>query len=164
MSKDESRTAFERIVGELDYPMLIVTTVERDLAGCLVGFHTQCSIMPPRYLVCLSKTNFTYRLARSATAMAVHFVPSGADDLARLFGEETGDEVDKFARCEWHPGPAGLPVLDACPNWFAGQVLERLDLGDHAGLLLAPFAGEAQAPGETYPFHRARRMEPGHEP
>jgi hypothetical protein len=26
-------------------------------------------------------------------------------ELAELFGGETGDEVDKFDRCEWRPGP-----------------------------------------------------------
>jgi flavin reductase (DIM6/NTAB) family NADH-FMN oxidoreductase RutF len=36
--------AFERIVGELDYPMHVVTAAEGDERdGCLVGFLTQCS-------------------------------------------------------------------------------------------------------------------------
>ena len=47
-----------------------------------------------------------------ADALAVHFLPDSADDLAELFGSQTGDTVDKFARCRWHPGPAGLPILE----------------------------------------------------
>lgn len=38
-------------MAELDYPMLIVTTRSGgELDGCLVGFSTQCSIDPARFL------------------------------------------------------------------------------------------------------------------
>jgi flavin reductase (DIM6/NTAB) family NADH-FMN oxidoreductase RutF len=48
---------FDRLVAGLDYPMAIVTSAaaEDDRAGCLVGFTTQCSLNPPRYLVCISR-------------------------------------------------------------------------------------------------------------
>ena len=105
--------AFESIVGALEYPMLVATTVAGDArSGCLVGFATQCSIHPPRYLVCVSDKNHTYRtLEAGARAIAVHVVPESAADLVELFGGETGDDEDKFARCAWSPGPDGLPVL-----------------------------------------------------
>jgi flavin reductase (DIM6/NTAB) family NADH-FMN oxidoreductase RutF len=154
---------FAALVGQIDYPMFIVTArVGDELAGCLVGFATQCSIDPPRFAVCLSDKNRTYRLARKARELAVHLVAADAAALAELFGGETGDEVDKFSRCAWHPGPRGLPLLDDCPSWFAGDVLDRIDAGDHTILLLTPFDGRA-AGGGQFEFHRARRIEPGHE-
>src|SRR4051812_38755411 len=111
------RDTFNELMGELDYPMFIVTVAHGgERAGCLVGFATQGSIDPPRFLACLSKANRTYRVARGADALAVHFVPAGADGLAELFGGQTGDEVDKFSRCRWHPGPGGVPLLDDCVN------------------------------------------------
>ncbi|MBN1528988.1 MAG: flavin reductase family protein [Thermoleophilaceae bacterium] len=144
--------------------MFIVTVAAGGTrAGCLVGFATQCSIDPPRFLVCISVKNRTHRVAEGAEALVVHLVPESATELAELFGSETGDEVDKFERCDWHPGPLGIPVLDECGNWFAGRVLERLDAGDHTALLLEPFEA-ASDPGEgAFAFHRAKRMEPGHE-
>ena len=154
---------FSTIVGRLDYPMFIVTVAGREPAGCLVGFATQCSIDPPRFLVCLSEKNRTCRVAGAADALAVHFVPAAAEELAELFGGRSGDEVDKFARCEWHEGPAGLPILDRCPSWFAGRILERRRLGDHVGHLIEPFAGEAAHSGRAFPFSRAKHVEPGHE-
>ena len=152
------------LVSELDYPMFIVTVAASgELAGCLVGFTTQCSIDPPRFLICLSVKNRTYRVAKRADALVVHLLPQGADELAELFGSETGDETDKFERCRWRPGPRGVPVLEECGNWFAGRVLDQMDAGDHAALLLEPFEA-ASEPGEgTFAFHRARRMDPGHE-
>lgn len=154
---------FAELTGDLDYFMLVVTAAVGDeRSGCLVGFSTQCSIDPPRFLVCLSDKNHTTRLAAGAGALAVHFLPDTAGDLAELFGSETGDEVDKFARCRWHAGPAGLPILDACGRWFAGRVLERRPLGDHIGHLLEPFAAAREDRSDTFDFRRAKRLEPGH--
>jgi flavin reductase (DIM6/NTAB) family NADH-FMN oxidoreductase RutF len=153
-----------RLVSALDYPMFIVTATDgTERAGCLVGFATQCSIDPPRFLVCLSDKNRTFRIARRADVLVVHLIPSDAEDLAELFGSQTGDEVDKFSRCAWTPGPGGTPVLDACENWFAGRVLDRIPAGDHCAYLLDPFAAHSGDERRPFTFHRARRIEPGHE-
>src|SRR3954462_2094300 len=102
-----------RLVADLDYPMFIVTVAAGgERAGCLVGFATQSSINPPRFLVCLSDKNRTFRVAKGADLLVVHLVPSDAGDIAELFGSQTGDEVDKFAQADWHEGPGGTPVLD----------------------------------------------------
>jgi flavin reductase (DIM6/NTAB) family NADH-FMN oxidoreductase RutF len=156
--------AFESIVGRLDYPMFVVTAaVGGERAGCLVGFATQCSIDPQRFLVCMSDKNRTTRLLESGDAMAVHLVPEAAGHVVELFGGETGDETDKFARCEWTPGPEGLPLLTDCPSWFAGRIVERAPLGDHVGHVLEPFAGEDASAGGWFPFSLAKEIEPGHE-
>jgi len=60
--------AFEKLVSLLDYPMFVVTTRAGDeSAGCLVGFASQVSIRPPRFIVGLSKCNHTYRVAEGAS-------------------------------------------------------------------------------------------------
>jgi flavin reductase (DIM6/NTAB) family NADH-FMN oxidoreductase RutF len=155
---------FQRLVAQLDYPMFIATvTAGGERAGCLIGFATQCSIHPPRFLAGISDKNRTYRVAQAADSMAVHLVPEDATELAELFGGETGDEVDKFERCAWRPGPGDVPLLDDCPNRFVGRIIERADFGDHTGMVLDPFyADEDEASGQLG-FHRARRIEPGHE-
>jgi flavin reductase (DIM6/NTAB) family NADH-FMN oxidoreductase RutF len=46
-----------------DAPMYIVTvSTGRERAGCLMGFATQVSISPGRFLACLSIKNHTYRV------------------------------------------------------------------------------------------------------
>jgi flavin reductase (DIM6/NTAB) family NADH-FMN oxidoreductase RutF len=155
---------FHALVGALEYPMFIVTTRARDEPlGCLVGFATQTSIDPPRFVVCLSHKNRTYRHGRDAELLAVHCVPAHATGLAELFGGETGDEVDKFARCDWREGPGGVPLLDECPNRFAGRVLWRRDAGDHDLFLLEPVFAEAGTAEDEFTFHRAKWIDPGHE-
>lgn len=158
---------FPRLMAQLDYSLLIVTAAAgEERAGCLVGFASQVSIDPPRFLVGLSVKNRTYRVANAdagADVLVVHFVPEQAEDLADLFGGETGDEVDKFARCQWRDGPGGAPVLSELEDWFAGRVLGRIPLGDHCGFLLEPIEGEAHRSGSPLTFRRAKRIEPGHE-
>jgi flavin reductase (DIM6/NTAB) family NADH-FMN oxidoreductase RutF len=155
---------FHELMGELDYPMFIVTTATGgERSGCLVGFTTQASIDPPRYLVCLSVKNRTYRVARQASALGVHLVPAEAEDLAELFGGQTGDEVDKFARVAWHEGPEGVPIIDACRNRFVGLIADRLPCGDHEAFLLEPVCADHGTAEGEFTFHRAKGIEPGHE-
>jgi flavin reductase (DIM6/NTAB) family NADH-FMN oxidoreductase RutF len=155
---------FERLVATLDYPVYVVTTtVEEESAGCLLGFATQCSIHPPRFLACISKKNRTFQIARRAAVLAVHIVEEKDKAIAELFGGETGDDVDKFARVRWHPAH-GVPVLDACSRWFAGSIREQIDLGDHVGFLLEPLEAEPSAASEQLTFREARDIEPGHKP
>jgi flavin reductase (DIM6/NTAB) family NADH-FMN oxidoreductase RutF len=144
--------------------MYIVTAVSRagERDGCLVGFATQCSIHPPRYLVCISKKNRTFDVVGGADAVVVHFLGVAQKDLARLFGGETGDEVDKFELTAWSEGPGGIPVLDGVPGWFAGRVLDRLDLGDHVGLWLEPVAAEDHGRPADLGFQTAKGIQPGH--
>jgi flavin reductase (DIM6/NTAB) family NADH-FMN oxidoreductase RutF len=161
---DHDDRHFQSLVGRLDYPMWIVTTVGADgeLAGCLVGFATQTSIDPPRFLACISNKNLTYRIARSADTLAVHLVPQHRTDLAELFGGETGDDADKFSTTEWTKGPNSVPIISDCPTWFAGTILDRIPLGDHVGFLLHPYGGNDEN-DSPLGFQRARQIDPGHE-
>lgn len=128
----------------LDYPLFIVTaaseteTGPESRSGCLVGFTTRCSIDPLRFLVCISKINHSFQLMSGARNLGVHVVDSGQQNLAELFGGETGDEVDKFAACAWRPGLHGVPILTDCQVAMVAEVLDRVDLGDHVGFVLAP--------------------------
>src|SRR5918911_1570463 len=158
------RATFNALVGDLEYPMFIVTArADGEPLGCLVGFATQTSIDPPRFALCLSHRNRTFRRGRDAELLGVHCVPADADALAQLFGGTTGDEQDKFARCAWHEGPGGVPLLDECPNWFVGRVLWRADAGDHDAYLLEPVVAEHGTGEGEFTFHRAKRIEPGHD-
>ncbi len=160
----DASSTFLKLAGSLDYPLFIVTATDGERReGCVIGFATQSSFDPPRFLACLSRENRTYRLGLVADALAVHLIPRARDDLAELFGGKTGDDVDKFERCAWHAGPRGLPILDGCPSWFAGTIQARLNLGDHVGFLLDPFKAQYE-PGQEIVFFQAVKdaIEPGH--
>jgi flavin reductase (DIM6/NTAB) family NADH-FMN oxidoreductase RutF len=159
-----SPEAFQSLVAGMDYPMFVVTASSGDeRSGCLVGFATQASIDPPRMMVLISKKNHTYRVAKAAEELVVHFLGAGNLEIARLFGEETGDEVDKFARCEWRATEGGSPVIEGTRGWLACRVLGRFDCGDHVAHLVEPSYGESGDRTEQLGFQAVRSLEPGHE-
>lgn len=155
--------AFDRFTGGLDYPMFVVTSGRAGRrAGCLVGFTTQASIDPPRMLVCLSTANHTFVLAEDAEHLGVHVLDPEQHDLAELFGGETGDEVDKFARCRWTEDPSGVPLLDDCPRRLLGRVLARHAFGDHVGFLLEPLRVDGFEPSPSIGYSEVEDVEAGH--
>jgi flavin reductase (DIM6/NTAB) family NADH-FMN oxidoreductase RutF len=139
MNEDEQQ-AFDAIMGSLDTPLVVVTTAAREeRAGCVVGFHSQCSITPRRAAIWLSKANYTYRVGLHTEVFAVHWLTETDHSIAELFGTVTGDEVDKFARCGWSEGPEGVPLLDDCPNRMVGRRVAMLvESSDHVCILLEP--------------------------
>jgi flavin reductase (DIM6/NTAB) family NADH-FMN oxidoreductase RutF len=160
-------SALHRLAFDTDVPMAIVTAAAPDgrRSGCLVGFWTQCSIHPPRVLVCVSKANHTLAVATVAPVLAVHWLAGDDRDLAELFGGETGDEIDKFERCSWSPGPGGVPVVDGVKGWVAGPVVARLDAGDHVAFVVDAEAGATGATSsDELGFQAVKDLEPGHEP
>jgi flavin reductase (DIM6/NTAB) family NADH-FMN oxidoreductase RutF len=125
--------------GTFRAPVYVVTACAGgERAGCLIGYASEVSIDPPRFMACISRANATFPVAMRAARLAVHVVRKDQRDLAALFGGETGDEIDKFTRCEWTPAADGTPILADCGTWFLGAVVDRLDLGDHVGHVLAP--------------------------
>jgi flavin reductase (DIM6/NTAB) family NADH-FMN oxidoreductase RutF len=156
--------AFDAIMAAVDSPLVVVTAAAGEQrGGCVAGFHTQCGLDPPRYAVWLSKANLTYRVALFASHLAVHLLDARDHDLAELFGGTTGDDVDKFARCDWTLGPAGVPLLDRCASVLVLQRTATCDTGDdHVCFIGAPVDARHQ-PG-LRPFHLsdAADIEPGH--
>ena len=162
---DVGDESFDRLLGMLDYTMFVVTTqADGDLSGCLVGFATQTSMHPPRFLVGVSRNNHTCPVAARSEHLAVHVLARRHVGLARLFGGQTGDQVNKFDHCSWYTGPEDMPILDDAAAWFVGKTLERIDLGDHIGYLLEPLTGAgAERSEDLVSFTDVADLKPGHQ-
>lgn len=162
----DSCDAFDAVVAAADPAMVVVTTAaDGERAGCLVGFHGQASMDPPRYAVWLSKANHTYRVALRSTHHAVHFLADGDLGLAEAFGTRSGEDVDKFADVPFETGPHGVPLIEALPRRF---VLERIALLDDGGdhVCLTGRVVRADGDGDFRPFRtsHASDLDPGHAP
>ena len=147
--------------------MVVVTTVAGDeRSGCLVGFHSQASIDPPRYAVWISKANHTYGVGLHAEHFAVHLLTVDDHDLAELFGSLTGDDVDKFERCDWRSGPGGVPLIDRLPRRIVGRRTSLTDDGsDHVCVVVEPVQvdGDEAQPFAPLRLHAVTDVDPGHE-
>jgi flavin reductase (DIM6/NTAB) family NADH-FMN oxidoreductase RutF len=160
MSSDNPASA---LTARVNYPIYVACTEhEGQKAGCVAGFVTQCSIDPARFLVCVSKANHNFQVAKNSGAMSLHLLGSQQHDLAVLFGHLTGDSSDKFERTEWKLGQTGVPVLQRCAAWIEGEVLVKQDVGDHVAFLLAPVNGGAGPEDGELTVAQARDIEAGH--
>jgi flavin reductase (DIM6/NTAB) family NADH-FMN oxidoreductase RutF len=156
---------FDEFMSMLDYPVFVVTTRADDHpSGCLVGFATQTSIRPPRFLVGISRRNHTFKVAARSGHLAVHTLSPQQHELAELFGGQTGDRMNKFDHCSWHAGPEDMPILDDALAWFVGRTLERIDVGDHVGYLLEPVTVRAsETSHDLLRLSHVDDIDPGHE-
>jgi flavin reductase (DIM6/NTAB) family NADH-FMN oxidoreductase RutF len=125
------------LVEATDYSLYVVTAFADDEAsGCLAGFVTQASIDPARFIVCVSQINHTFGVALRATGLGLHLLGADQQETASLFGEETGDVIDKFQEVPWTPGVTGAPILVECAAWVEGRVIARMSGGDHEAFLI----------------------------
>jgi flavin reductase (DIM6/NTAB) family NADH-FMN oxidoreductase RutF len=156
---------FDDLMVTLDPPMYVVTmTAGTERSGCLVGFAGQTSIEPPRFTVWISDSNHTSRVASRASHFVVHALRADDHRIAEVFGELTGDEVDKFSLVSWSPTVEGAPAIDACDH-FVGRVLAPIDTdGDHRGYVLEPVRVVRVHPGDDgqLGLQVAGDLEPGH--
>ena len=154
----------DAFIDRLVYPLVVVTVEAPDgeRSGCLAGFFTQCSIEPTRFVVCISKVNHTFDIVERSTRMGLHLLGEDQDATATLFGEETGDRTDKFARTAWHHGPWRVPILDGCAAWMVVDIAGRVDAGDHVALVTDPCAGGSGAHAGVLTNRNAPPLQPGH--
>jgi flavin reductase (DIM6/NTAB) family NADH-FMN oxidoreductase RutF len=153
----------DAFVNAIDYPLYVVTAcADGEMSGCLAGFVTQASINPVRFLICVSKVNHTYGIAQRAKGFGLHLLGSDQRETASLFGEQTGDQIDKFQRVAWSTGSTGAPILSDCAAWIEGRVLERMSGGDHEGFLVTIVAGGAGGRSGRFMRSDATDFEAGH--
>lgn len=179
-SEPTAEQVFDRITQTIDAPLVVVTAADGDeRAGCVVGFHTQCSLDPLRYALWLSKANRTYRVALRSEYLGVHLLAAADRQLGMWFGGHSGDDVDTFSGVDVDPGPGGLPLLRQARARFAGRRVSLFDDGgDHACFIVevgpGPGPDSAPAPGpegattagsdaELLRVSDLSNIEPGHE-
>jgi flavin reductase (DIM6/NTAB) family NADH-FMN oxidoreductase RutF len=155
---------FDTIMGSLDARMAVVTTAdERERAGCLVGFHVQSSIEPPRYTIWLSKANHTYRVGLRATHFGIHFLTTDDLDVAELFGTCSGETVDKFRDLPLGTGAGGVPVLLCCPHRLIVRRVAQLDDGgDHVCITTEPIEEHTAGRFDPLRLSQVEHLQPGH--
>jgi flavin reductase (DIM6/NTAB) family NADH-FMN oxidoreductase RutF len=135
-----------RIAESVNAALVVVTAAHNgERSGCLVGFHSQCSIDPVRYAVWISRLNHTYPIATRSDHLGLHFLDESDHDLASTFGGMSGDDVDKFAGVEWSVGDFDVPILTNCKTVvIATRVTCLDDGGDHVGIVCEPVASAVE--------------------
>ncbi len=160
---EDDKASSESLVRSTDYSLYVVTACANDEpSGCLAGFVTQASIDPVRFIVCVSKINHTFGVALTSPGLGLHLLGADQRDTASLFGEQTGDVIDKFARVRWTRGATGAPILAECAAWVEGAVIDRMSGGDHEAFLITVVDGGGGAHPGRLTKADAADFSPGH--
>src|SRR5690349_19278645 len=88
------------------------------LGGFTAAWVMQVSYDPLLLALSINPQHATYPLVQANRAFTVNVLKSGALELARRFGTQSGREVDKLAGVAWRPGKSGAPVLDDALAYF----------------------------------------------
>jgi flavin reductase (DIM6/NTAB) family NADH-FMN oxidoreductase RutF len=83
-------------------------------------------------------------------------------DVAALFGEESGDRIDKFAHVRWSPGATGAPLLAECATFVEGPIINRFSGGDHEGVVIAVSGGGLGTHEGRFMLSDASALDAGH--
>ncbi|WP_272007458.1 flavin reductase [Roseovarius sp. ZX-A-9] len=144
---DTEKRALRDAMGTFATGVTIVTTLQADGTprGFTANSFTSVSLDPPLLLVCIAKTAHSCETFCAAPHFAVNVLSEDQKAVSNLFASR---DPDKFDKCDWRGGAAGMPVIDGA---LAGIVCTRerlIDAGDHVILLgrVIDFAARRAAP------------------
>ncbi|MGH2906470.1 MAG: flavin reductase family protein [Solirubrobacterales bacterium] len=152
MGDDNDRRRFRDAIGHFATGVCVVTAFsENGPTGMTANAITSLSLDPLLMIVCFDRTARTREAALAQGRVAVNVLSVEHEAYSKVFASKASEE-EKFAGVAWSER-AGVPVLDGCVAWFAGELEELLPGGDHEIGVLAVKEFEARG-GEPLLYHR----------
>ncbi|MBU0513686.1 MAG: flavin reductase family protein, partial [Proteobacteria bacterium] len=103
----------------------------------------------------ISHQNFTHDLIVAGRSFGVNILAAGAQDLALVFGRQSGREVDKFENLNFRLSAHGNPILSEHTVAFLDcRVETSVQAGDHTLFLTEVLDGCVLTDEQPLVFHR----------
>ena len=102
--------------------------------GLVVGFGGNASFDPQMIAVGIVPTRFSYDMVKDTGVFVVNFPAKGYEEEYKVFGFESGRDVDKIEKCDikFTDGEVvDAPVLTDCPVNFECTVVDSIKPGSH---------------------------------
>jgi flavin reductase (DIM6/NTAB) family NADH-FMN oxidoreductase RutF len=106
----------------------------------------QASYEPLMLSMAINPQHASYPLLLGGETFAVSVLGKHQIELARHFGTQTGDHVDKLQGVAWRPGCRGAPILEIALAYFDCIVTADMPAGDHRIVLGRVVAGALRDP------------------
>jgi flavin reductase (DIM6/NTAB) family NADH-FMN oxidoreductase RutF/rubredoxin len=148
---------------KITYGLYVVSSSDGNkLNGYISNTVFQVTADPAQFAIACSKNNFTTGIISKSRTFAISALKKDASaELIGIFGYKSGNDIDKFSRCNYKTGLTGAPVLlDDTIAWFECEVVHSLDVGSHILFIGKVIDGELLDPtGEplTYAWYRESR-------
>ncbi|MEM2123607.1 MAG: flavin reductase family protein [Candidatus Bathyarchaeia archaeon] len=128
MSGLEAQKVLEKVLNGV----AVVSSRKGDkINGLAVAWMTQVSYRPPLVAVSVGKARYTHEMIESSRVFAVSILHEGQIEIAKLFGLQSGRDMDKFAQVAFETKVSGSPVLKDCLAFLDCKVESSLQVGDH---------------------------------
>jgi len=103
-------------------------------SGMIAGWKMKCSEDPPLFAVSLSKEGYTHKLIRESREFVIAVPNNELEGDVRFFGENHGDEVDKFKETGIEIEKAKFvrsPLIKNASINIECKLIKEVDSGDH---------------------------------
>jgi flavin reductase (DIM6/NTAB) family NADH-FMN oxidoreductase RutF len=117
--------------------------------GLAVAWATQ--VGTDQILICVGGQSATRPLILGSRAFGLSVLTREQVDLARVFGTQSSEDVDKFENVAWHTAVTGSPLLDDCGAAFDCRVEAVHDHGRQK-LIIGRIAAAEQRRGAYEPL------------
>lgn len=152
MPEQQEIRRFRDAIGHFATGVCVVTAFsENGPTGMTANAITSLSLDPLLMIVCFDRSSRTRIAAGASGRVAVNVLAADQEDLSRVFASKATEE-EKFAGVDWERR-AEVPVLSGSLAWFAGELTELRDGGDHEIGIVAVEQFES-AGGEPLLYHR----------
>ncbi len=145
---------------------IVTTHVDGAPRGLAVNAFASVSLTPPLVLVCVASTSNTHQHLFRSEHFAVNVLSVDQAEVVRRFAAK---DVDKFAGLDWHPGPAGSPILAGTSAYLEAAARERIRASTHTVFVGEITAAEAfdrpplvYMAGKLYDAGQCRRLDDEH--
>lgn len=124
-------TAYRRLMSHFPTGISVITTKAGDhLHGMTANAVTSVSLNPPSLLVVVGKENDTHDLIPKMGGFVVNFLSKEQAWLSDRFADRH-KVADMFEGVSWHPGSAGVPILDGSLGYVECTLEHAFPAFDH---------------------------------
>ena len=114
---------------------VITTRCEGERYGLTATAVSSVCANPPRLLVCVNKSGFTYNKIIAAGHFGVNVLSDTQEKVGKSFAGMLGRDFDRFSVGEWRIGQNGSPLLQDASAVFECKIVESLDQFSHTVLI-----------------------------
>lgn len=152
---------YYRVLQDMSYGLYVLTSHDRDkLNGQIVNSITQVTNDPIRVAVTIKKKNFTHQLISKSKVFALSVLDNlTPKSFLRLFGFQSGRDVDKFSNVQFKEGSSGCPIImENALSVLEAAVFKRIDLGTHTVFIGNAISSErfTKGPSLTYRYYQSK--------
>ena len=134
---DQERRLFRDACGRFATGVTAVTgaAVTGELAALTVNSFTSVSLDPMR-LSGVAQRSPSHPILIASPRIAVHVLSDEQEEVARRLATAGLNGAERLDQLPWTPGPAGEPLLVGATARLAGPIVQCVDSGDHAILVI----------------------------